>query len=555
MKDLLEAGRAISAANETRLMAGMKAIHECLKEGGTHPADCMGQCLQEDGDEPAADSDVQESLRVASLEVAKLRDAAMSYDQVQCEVRDEISELFPGADIWLQDVYPDHAVFQLSYYPSPLATFAASGMYPPGLYSVDYTIDDAGEAHLANLVPVQKQITYVPTQSEPGSESDYAEAATGATTATVTDADGLGAGDYAYAPHAQKSGSWKLKLTKTAGGDPDPGLVGAAAAALGAGFRGQKVEIPEADLSAVKAKVRAAWKKANPDKDPADMPEGIKESALDELDSDLLPLVEAVIGRDGVMPIKIIAPGWGSSGYYSEEVLKRDGPRVFSEGLHMFLDHPTRSEEVERPERSVRDLAAELVTPARWVDDDPHGPGLYAEARVHEPYREFLADLAPNIGTSINAVGKAAPGEAEGKDGRIIQTIEYASSVDFVTTAGAGGLIPLYEAARAAKVHHDGGDVDMEKLQEAEAKLQEAEVARVAAEEKLAEAQAALEAETAEKVKLEEALAATGHITGMGEGEPLPEAKPMDEALQGLEESFREMGLSDDMARIAARGR
>lgn len=87
------------------------------------------------------------------------------------------------------------------------------------------------------------------------------------------------AGDYAYVPDPQAPSTWKLRLTATPGGPPDSGIVGAAIAALGKGFRGNKVQIPAADLPAVKAKVRAAWKKANPDKKPEDMPPAIKESA------------------------------------------------------------------------------------------------------------------------------------------------------------------------------------------------------------------------------------------------------------------------------------
>lgn len=76
------------------------------------------------------------------------------------------------------------------------------------------------------------------------------------------------ASDYAYVPDPDKPSTWKLRLTNTPGGDPDSQIVGAAVAALGAGFRGNKVQIPADALPAVKAKVKAAWIKANPDKDP-----------------------------------------------------------------------------------------------------------------------------------------------------------------------------------------------------------------------------------------------------------------------------------------------
>lgn len=78
--------------------------------------------------------------------------------------------------------------------------------------------------------------------------------------------------DYAYVPDPDLPSTWKLRLTATPGGTPDSGIVGAAIAALGKGFRGNKVDIPAAELAAVKAKVKAAWTKANPDKKPEDMP-------------------------------------------------------------------------------------------------------------------------------------------------------------------------------------------------------------------------------------------------------------------------------------------
>lgn len=80
--------------------------------------------------------------------------------------------------------------------------------------------------------------------------------------------------DYAYTPGGPST--WKLRLTSVPGGDADPAIVGAAIAALGKGFRGQQVDIPADALPAVKAKMRAAWKKANPDKNPADMPDAVK---------------------------------------------------------------------------------------------------------------------------------------------------------------------------------------------------------------------------------------------------------------------------------------
>jgi hypothetical protein len=86
------------------------------------------------------------------------------------------------------------------------------------------------------------------------------------------------AGDYAYVPKPDKPNTWKLRLTSEPGGEPDPRIVGMAVAALGEGFRGNKVQIPEEDRKKVVARVRAAWLRANTDKGEKDLPEVIKKS-------------------------------------------------------------------------------------------------------------------------------------------------------------------------------------------------------------------------------------------------------------------------------------
>jgi len=88
----------------------------------------------------------------------------------------------------------------------------------------------------------------------------------------------FGPGDYAYVPDASKPSTWKLRLTSTPGGKPDAGHVGAAAAALGPGYRGHKVFLPKGARQAVIAKVRAAWHSANKGKPDDEMPDVLKNS-------------------------------------------------------------------------------------------------------------------------------------------------------------------------------------------------------------------------------------------------------------------------------------
>ncbi len=323
-------------------------------------------------------------------------------------------------------------------------------------------------------------------------------AESGTTKLDVTEAltqsvDGVGfpASDFAYVPDPEKPSTWKLRLTKEPGGPPDPGIVGAACAALGKGFRGQRVDIPAEDLPAVKRKLRAAWRKANPDRDPEEMPAVIREAADDEILIDCVPLVEKAVGKDGTMLVKVIAPMWGSSGYYKPETLMRDGPKVFTRGTKMYVDHPTAREEAERPERSVRDLVAEFVEDAKYDSTGPFGPdgrslgpGLYARAKVFKPWQPFVEELAPHIGVSIRALGKAGQGEAEGRKGPIIEGISEVKSVDLVTVPGAGGKITtLFESARTrAEANTIGGDEVDDATYQLEKEAREAaesEVARV----------------------------------------------------------------------------
>jgi cation transport regulator ChaB len=78
---------------------------------------------------------------------------------------------------------------------------------------------------------------------------------------------------YAYVPDADNPSTWKLRLWASPTEKETSRQVGMAVAALGpAGFRGNKVEIPTADLAKVKAKVKAAWRRVHKGDDTAKVP-------------------------------------------------------------------------------------------------------------------------------------------------------------------------------------------------------------------------------------------------------------------------------------------
>lgn len=367
---------------------------------------------------------------------------------------------------------------------------------------------------------------------------------------------------------------------------------------------------------AVQLYARNPW--AQPEEpNPLPLPEAGR--GEEELGSEYVALVEKSVRKDGTIPVKIIAPGWGSSGYYAAEMLERSAPK-FAKGTKMYWNHPTQSEERERPERDLRDLAAETVTDARWDAQGAAGPGLYAEAKVFEPFKSAVDELGPHIGVSIRALGKAVVGQAEGKAGKVISEISQVGSVDFVTSPGAGGqVLQIFEAARSGVGGSNAagrGDADKQKnskkeedmpedlkaLEEANAALrseleqQKAAVARLSemhlqreagdfVSVELAKVQlpevtknrlqkqlekvapikdgrvdaVAFAAQIAEAVKTEQAYLAeaagvgSGKITGFGGSAPV-ETKP-EEVEASLAESFRRMGLAENVVKQAAKGR
>ena len=170
---------------------------------------------------------------------------------------------------------------------------------------------------------------------------------------------------------------------------------------------------------------------------------------------------------DGKYRIRIIVPGQGSSGIYTAENLAASAP-LFKAGTEMFIDHPTESEEWERPERSIRDYAGVFLEDATVGEDG----ALYTVCKVFSGVNELIKDKWEHIGVSINA-WCADPISENG----IVPPIAGVRSVDFVTTPGAGGaIVDLLESNRNDNyVKEAGMDKEIEsKFDELKASLIEA---------------------------------------------------------------------------------
>ena len=179
--------------------------------------------------------------------------------------------------------------------------------------------------------------------------------------------------------------------------------------------------------------------------------------------------------------IKLIAPGKGVTAFYPAEVLKRDGPKVFAAGTHVYLNHATAAEEAARPEGDVRNLAGVLTSAAEYRETHAKGPGLYARMKVFADHAQTVEEKAPHVGMSIRASGVAESG-GRLRDGLpVLKELTAAESVDVVTRAGAGGMI-LTEAARSANSQQEAS-MDAEEL-----KLLRESVARLSGKETRREA-------------------------------------------------------------------
>lgn len=553
MKKATEAGKRNNTVDQARI----QQMHDTSVELG---ADC--------GEPDEDDAKTKESRRLAPwLREAVLRagDSAAAKHQA---ISKAVSNTYRSKDgyAYTRDVFPKHVVVQ----------------HGDKMYAHPYSTDESGDVNLGD--PVEVESTYSPMK-----ESDFLEA------------DNRGPLFIA-----------ERNIPQSTRDNADPGDF----AGKGKSFPILKPEDVKAALSSIgragsgnyssdelKRRILAIAKRKGfpiPDSDKKESAGQLPEGTI-RLEESCVDLVEKAVRADGTIPIKVIAPGWGSSGYYPAEVLERDGPKVFTKGLHMYLDHPTPTEESERPERSVKDLAATLTSNARWMENGPAGKGLYADAQVTSPYRQFIEEVAPQIGVSIRAAGTAESGQAEGRKGPIIKSLAQAESIDFVTRAGAGGkILQLYEAARTRQPNPIGAtemdEKELNALREAAAegvRLRDVVILREA-KDLVTEALNKIEhLPDMVKARLTESLALNPPVTGEGRERKLDKAAFETKIAEGvksevaylaslgigdgkvrglasvgtgagddqkqlqtnLTESFKRLGLNDKLAGIAATGR
>lgn len=127
----------------------------------------------------------------------------------------------------------------------------------------------------------------------------------------------------------------------------------------------------------------------------------------------------------------LITPGKGSSGIYSEEMLKEYGPTAFPKGSHSYVDHPASEDE----QRSPKNLMGVLAEDARYVE----GRGLVGKIQVMPHWADFVEAVAPHTGLSIYATGDGRDTE----EGFVVESLDYSiqNTCDLVSYAGRGGSL------------------------------------------------------------------------------------------------------------------
>lgn len=144
---------------------------------------------------------------------------------------------------------------------------------------------------------------------------------------------------------------------------------------------------------------------------------------------------------NGIFDVCILRSGWGSSGFYSTELLETHGPKTFRAGRPSFANHPTK-EDYENG-RDITKIMGRLITDSELREDD-EGSGLWAQMKVRPEWVDFVEEYKDTIGLSIFASGEVSEGEADGRSGLIVESFDSDdpyTSVDFVVAAGAGGKV------------------------------------------------------------------------------------------------------------------
>jgi hypothetical protein len=183
--------------------------------------------------------------------------------------------------------------------------------------------------------------------------------------------------------------------------------------------------------------------------------------------SSVVALREAAAVGGGSYDVVVVREGLGNSddrNVYTAVALRDAVARGLFEGLRAYADHPSRSEERDLPERSVRSLVGNY----REARFDESGrcvrarlqtiPGAsydWVRGLIESAIADLGAGLPPKAGISIDGTGVGEVGVwADGEPAFMLARFTSLPSADVVTSPGAGGMFVrrLSESMRDATV-------------------------------------------------------------------------------------------------------
>lgn len=287
-----------------------------------------------------------------------------------------------------------------------------------------------------------------------------------------------------------------------------------------------------------------------------------------------LPVQEVRTGSDGLIDGVIVVEGKSANGNIYTKAALQAGIGVFT-GALMFADHPTRTEESLRPERSVRDVVGRVQEAYLGTTKDGT-TALRGKFRISESESGLRKKIEEGIidGLSLRAFGA---GKRDKSGAFVVESFQANpfTSVDLVTVAAAGGgFEALSESQRAVvtgavlkqvtredlarqrpdlaiALHEAGEQTEVRALQES----------HMAEQKKLEEVQAENQTLLAENTRLfrevrtEKAERVIGTLLGEAKGLPAPAIERVKSAIQPLVESFATHGSTqtEDELRAAVR--
>jgi len=141
----------------------------------------------------------------------------------------------------------------------------------------------------------------------------------------------------------------------------------------------------------------------------------------------------------GLWRAVLITPGKGSSGIWSEDIIKRDGPHALKKGAKCFVTHNRLENGEPDPFRMWATLDSDS-----WYEE---GVGLVADINVLPSWVDKVEEVAPHTALSVYLMGEA---DEQGHITAILEDVQ--NGVDMVAYPGRPGsalVNKLYESAKA----------------------------------------------------------------------------------------------------------